>query len=533
MRFSVDEYLALKFASVERCQADMHGYQDGSVDFMDQNHFSALFVDLGLGKTVISLTLIARLLSRFEFNRCLVIGPVRVIANTWPDEIALWEHTAALTHNHIRDEELQAYVNKAGRAARLIAKAKADDDVLEFDLDGDGANIWVKQQVSIAVKRARAIASRAAVREASSRSPATIDLINREQIEFLVRAWGRDWPYDVVIIDESSCLKDHTTARFKALKAVRPFIKRLHQLTATPAAETYMHLFSQIYLLDMGKRLGKDITAYRRKYFLQGRDGYKWELRDGADEEITRKISDICQVLKVEDHLDLAKPISLKRRVKLTHDELKAYKAFERSLILPIDENTVIEAETASALIQKLLQYASGAVYDNQKRAHHIHDHKLAELTSIVEEADGEPLLVAYWFKSSLARLKATFPDAVVMDKDGKCIGPWNARKIKMLLVHPQGSGHGLNLQKGGHHIVFFDIPWSLELYLQLIGRLARQGQERVVILHHLIATGTVDEDAIDCLSGKFNIQELFFRLIKRFRAAALEREHNHLRLAA
>jgi SNF2 family DNA or RNA helicase len=519
LSFCLEAYLDAKFCVVERGPEDMHDYQNFAVDFMEANPFSALFVDLGLGKSVISLTLIMRLLSRFAFKRVLVIAPKRVATNTWPNEIAAWRHTAPLTYNHIRDEELQDAVNRAGRQARVAAIEQANDDVLQFDMSGEASKVWIKQQVGIAVKRARVRASRVAVREATLRSPATIDLINREQVEFLVRAWGRDWPYDVVIIDESSCLKDHTTRRFKALQAVRPFIKRMHQLTATPAAETYMHLFSQIYLLDLGKRLGKNITAYRDKYFVRSRDGFTWALRDGADAEIAKKIADICLVMKSEDYLDLEKPIPRKRRVPLTPAELKAYKAFERDLILPISEETVIEAETAAALVNKLLQYASGAVYDAEKKVHHIHDHKIDELRSIVEEAEGEPLLVAYWFKPSLARLKAAFPQAVVMDKDGDCIAAWNAGKIPILLVHPQSAGHGLNLQKGGHHIVFFDIPWSLELYLQLIGRLARQGQEHVVILHHLIAEGTVDEDVVDVLMGKRDAQEILFRLIKRFRS--------------
>lgn len=520
MSFSLDAYLDAKFAVVERGPEDMHGYQDLAVDFLDENPFSALFVDLGLGKTVILLTLIMRLLSRLAFKRVLVIAPKRVGKNTWPNEISLWRHTAPLTFNHIRDEELQDAVNRAGRAARITATAQANEDVLQFDLSGEASKVWVKKQVDIAVKRARVRASRVAVREATLRSPATIDIINREQVEFLVRAWGRDWPYDVVIIDESSCLKDHTTRRFKALRAVRPFIKRMHQLTATPAAETYMHLFSQIYLLDLGKRLGKNITAYRDKYFKRSYDGFNWELREGADQEIAAKIADICLVMKASDYLKLDEPISRKRRIPLTPAQLKSYTAFERDLILPISEETTIEAETAAALAQKLLQFASGFVYDKDKKVHPIHEHKLDELASIVEEAEGEPLLVAYWYKPSLTRLKQRFPQAVAMDKDGDCIAAWNAGKIPILLIHPQSDAYGLNLQKGGRQIVFYDIPWSLELYLQFIGRLARQGQKDVVILHHLIAAGTIDEDVVDCLRNKRDAQEILFRLIKRCRAA-------------
>lgn len=526
-RFDIDAYLAGKFALVERTREDMHFYQDNiAVPFLKENPFSALFVDLGLGKTVISLTVIADLLSAITFERALVVGPLRVVKQTWPDEIPLWEHTAPLTWTLIRDEELQEAVREAGRIARapIVAQARAEAIARGFDPDLDPIstrrviNEFLKLNREKIEREKRKVAS-VQIREATSRNPATIHLINREQLEFLVDAWGRDWPYDVVIIDESSSLKDHQTKRFKALRRVRPFIKRLHELTATPATEGYMGLFAQMYLLDEGKRLGKNITTYRERYFSRGYDGFSWKLRPGADEDIAAKIADICLTLKKEDYLkDLKEPVFNPRYVDLNAEERRLYKSLERDYIMELDDGTEIEAESAATLSSKLLQLTSGSVYDENKNVHHIHDHKIEELQQIVEEACGKTLLVVYWFKTSLQRLKKAFPQAVVMDADGKAVTPWNKGKIPMLLLHPQGAGHGLNLQKGGHHMVFFDIPWSLELYLQTIGRLDRQGQEFAVILHHIIVRGTIEDRVVACLRDKRDIQELLFHYLKAVR---------------
>lgn len=520
-----DKYFAEKFSKVERTRADLHRYQETAVEFLRKNPFSALFVDLGLGKTVTVLTVISDLLSAIEFEKALVIGPLRVVNQTWPDEIPKWEHTAPLTWSLIRDEELQEVVRKAGRAARdpIVAEAKAEALRIGIDPSDKKAtdevvNAFLKANGN-QIKKARYKAARKAIREAAERNPSTIHLINREQVEFLVAAWGKDWPYDVVIIDESTSFKDHRTARFKALKRVRPMIKRLHELTATPTAEGYMGLFAQIYLLDQGERLGRSITSYRERYFIRGYDGYSWKLRPGAEEEITAKIADICLIMKREDYLpDLKAPVFVPRRITLSCDEMALYKKFEKQLVLELPNGVEIEAETAASLGSKLLQMASGCVYDADKNAHFVHNHKIEELEQIAEEAAGEPLLVVYWFKSSLDRLKKAFPKAVVMDREGKAVGPWNKRKIPMLFIHPQGAAHGLNLQYGGHQMIFFDIPWSLELYLQVIGRLDRQGQEHPVVLHHLIVSGTIEEDLITSLREKRDTQETFFRLLKKLR---------------
>lgn len=520
-------YIERLFDDVALSQEQMHGYQNTAVDFLLANPFSALFIDLGLGKTCISLTAIMHLVMRFECNRVLVIAPTRVANQTWPTEIKLWRHTAPLTYAHIRDEEVIETVNAAGRAERKAITEECLWDAMSRDQIADVlSSVAAKNRI----EKARIAASRKAVREHLRRNPATIYIVNREQVEFLVNAWGRDWPYDVVIIDESSCLKDHTTDRFKALRRVRPLIKRMHQLTATPASETYLHLFAQIFLLDEGKRFGRHITKFRERYFTQNRYTFKWTLRPGAEKEITEKIADICLVMKAEDYLDLQKPVFVYNKITLTPEQRALYLQMEQESLLTLPSGAEIEAETAAALAQKLLQMTSGVIYETtiedqgdgnfKKRrvVHHLHDFKIDTLRELVDEAQGESLLVAYWHDSSLRRLKEAFPKAVEMDKAGKSVKAWNAGKIPMLLVHPQSAGHGLNLQYGGRRIVLFDIPWSLELYLQLIGRLARQGQKHVVMVHHFVAEGTIDEDVVKALSEKRDAQELLFRLIKKVR---------------
>lgn len=556
-----DARIQAAFAGCLRDRDAMHDYQESAVEFLKLNPFSALFVDLGLGKSVISLTTILDLVREFETDCTLVIAPLRVANETWPTEIGQWRHTAALSAHRIRDEELVERVNEAGAEARELLK--------RFGADADEVQTFIRRHRTLELRRkakklgyggpdirrygakhidaamgapvspaerklyvqdCRRRAAAVAVREQKARNPASIYIINREQVEFLVEAWGRDWPYDTVFIDESSSLKDHRTKRWKALKKVRPFMRRMHQLTATPAAETYLHLFGQIYLLDRGERLGKSFTEFTETYFKHNKYDYSYKLLPGAEEAIAAKISDICLTMKAEDYLSLEKPVMLVRNVRLSEREQNLYTTMERDSIVELN-GVEIEAETAAALSAKLLQLASGVLYDTQlmqdpiteefekiKTVHPVHEHKIGSLQELQEEVGGESLLVAYHFKSSLERLQRAFPEAVVMDREGKVVKQWNSGKIKMLLVHPQSAGHGLNLQHGGRHVVFFDLPWSLELYLQLIGRLARQGQQKVVYVHHLVAQGTIDEVVLDCLLQKRDAQDVLFRLLKRLR---------------
>lgn len=540
--FDLKKYVQHRFDQVELTIDDFRPCQPIAVQFLLDHKFSALFIDVGLGKTSISLTAILHLLTNFQMNHCLVVAPKRVALETWPSEILKWQHTAPITFAHVRDEELIDAVNKAGIAERKKLKEEARLEAAMWKLTNPAE---IKEEIDfclslrsakVRIARARAEAARIAVREQFQRNPAVVHIVNKEQLEFLADAWGRDWPYDCVFVDESSCLKDHTTGRFKALKAVRPFIKRLHQLTATPAAETYMHLFAQIYLLDQGARLGNNITYYRERYFTHNKYTREWKLRPGAEEEIVAKIADICLVMKAEDWLDLLDPLVVPEKVRMNAEQMALYRQMERESVVALPTGEV-EAETAAALSQKLLQMASGVLYESvpydagrgttkfKRVVHELHEHKLDALEQLVDSLEGECVLVAYWHESSLARLKKRFGYAKVMDSDGKCIKDWNKRKIKMLLVHPQSSGHGLNIQFGGKRIIFYDTPWSLELYQQLIGRLAgarqlsRPEHERLVMVHHLITEGTIDEEVVEALVEKRSMQELFFKLLKRFRA--------------
>ena len=469
---------------------DMHAYQDGpdgAVPFLKANPFSALFIDMGLGKTVSSLTAIIDFVCDMEVECVLVIAPVRVANETWPTEIGVWHHTAPMTIARIRDDELVGTVNKAGSDARKILKENGPNDprvqafirrfrelalrqrAKKLGYAGAAITAYGKAKIDEAMAKpvkpdeikhfaayCRQKAAAEAVRAHKQRNPATIYIINREQVEFLVNAWGKEWPYDCVFIDESSSLKDHTTKRWKALRRVRPFMKRMHQLTATPAAESYLHLYGQIGLLDMGKRLGTTYQAFTDLYFNHNKYTRKYTLKEGAKEAIAEKISDICLTMKAEDYLSLEEPIEVVRGVDLSPKERAFYDQMESESVVTL-EGRDIEAGTAAALSSKLLQIASGVLYETYlledtdvgnddyvadmktvKQIHHVHDHKINDLKELVSEHEGETMLVVYHFKSSLARLQKAFPKAVAMDAAGTVVKKWQAGKIPMLLVHPQ-----------------------------------------------------------------------------------------------
>jgi hypothetical protein len=466
--FSIDAYLAAKFARVKRTKADLRDYQRFAVEWLHANPHSALFVDMGLGKTVCILTLLEELLSRWRFRQCLIVAPIRVANEVWPAEIEEWQHTAPLTYTLLT----------GNREAR----------------------------------------------EAAMRRRTALHIVNREALPWLVEAWGERWPYDVVIYDESSRLGDHRSAGFLALQSVRHRLRRLHEMTATPAAQSYMKLFSQVWLLDRGARLGSFVTHFRTKFFDHNQYSRTWKLKPGADEQITALISDVCLEMQRKDYLDMRDPIIRSVPVRLTRREREKYEKFERDFILEVEEEKLIEAPTRGILTGKLLQLASGSVYDEDRKAHWIHDHKIAALRELREEAQDQPVMVAYWFQSSLQRLQAAFPDAVPMDKAGAAVKRWNAREIPMLLVHPQSAAHGLNLQFGGHHLVIFDLFHSLELFLQLIRRLDRPGQTEVVLVHLLTAAGTLDETVVERLRALEDVQDALFRRLKALRAAAERR---------
>lgn len=518
-RFNADTWLEETFAFVVRGRGDLHPFQRKSVRHLKKNPYSALFIDVGLGKSVISLTLLVDLLNTGECTRALVIAPLRVARSTWPEEVKEWKHAAGIEYTLIRAEDSDDDIKAIYREhyQRFYAAER---------------RVGEKSSVAARIASRKAAPYRQAAKEAK-RARLTLEatelhIINAEQLVWLVEFWekrgqetGETWPYDTVIVDESSKFKDGSTARWKALNRARGRIKRLHLLTASPASESYEGLHAQLFLMDRGKRLGKSMWSYHHKFFKQ-LPNRKWHLRRGNDKRIGTLIADICMTVKLEDVREWVKVedwLPINRRVVLPSDIQERYKAFERDFILELDDQ-IIEAMNSAALFNKLLQLSAGAVYDAEKNVVAVHDEKIEDLKELVEELGDTPLLVTYWFKSTLARLQKAFPQAVVMDREAKCKDAWNAGKIKMLLVHPASAGHGLNLQKGpGHDIAIFDPFFSRELYEQVIGRLARQGQKQLVRVWKLMCVDTYDEMVYDCLEDKHQGQQRLFKFIREARA--------------
>lgn len=358
-------------------------------------------------------------------------------------------------------------------------------------------------------------------REEALRAQADLYIINRENVEWLVSATGNDWPFDTVIIDELSSFKSPSAKRFKALRRVRPMINRIIGLTGTPSPNGLMDLWSQIYLLDQGERLGKTITGYRERYFVAGaRSGYvvyDWKQKKESEEAVYEKISDICVSMKSEDWLDMPERIDRVVPVKLDEDSRAKYRKLERDLLLPLAEADIV-ANTAAVLSNKLLQLANGAAYDENKGVREIHSAKLDALEDILEAANGHPVLLFYSYKHDLDRIQQRFKQCRILRKgaDGsKDIADWNAGKIELLAVHPASAGHGLNLQDGGNVIIWFGLTWSLELYQQANARLHRQGQKRSVIIHHLVAEDTMDEEVMEALQAKAAGQDALMAAVK------------------
>lgn len=504
-----------RFKYVERAREEMHDYQtDLAVPFIMDNPFCALWIDLGLGKTISALTAIADLIATDEIQRVLVVGPIRVIKVGWPDEIRAWEHTAWLSHTVVRVDDnhpaLLAVARSARAKARLSGKSEAEANKI-----AGRAKTLLKERM---LKRL-------------ADKPTHITLINREAIPWLLSVYGKHFPWDMVFLDESSSFKDHKSERVKAMLFARRTekVKRLVELTATPTTEGYMGLYSQINIVDNCERFGKFITHYQRDYFDYNHYSRSFKLKEGAEDIILNKIADITLVMKAADYFDMEEPKVVPVPIHLAEDQMAMYTQMETDRIVELMNGHEVEAKSAAELSQKLLQMASGVLYetvldeneetgDFKKRnvVHKLHDHKIEELERIIDGLDGEPVLVAYHWKSSLDRLLKAFPKGVQLDKEGKLIKKWNARKVPIMFVHPASAGHGLNLQKGGHHLVLFDVIWSLELYLQLVGRLARQGQENLVIVHILQAVGTLDQFVVKRIIEKKDAQDAMFLRLKR-----------------
>lgn len=489
---------------------DLQEYQNEAFWFLVKREAAALWLDLGLGKTISALTALVWLMQMEDVQRALIVAPLRVAINTWPNEIRGWTHTHDVPFTVIRATGDEPEIIQA----RSTSKAAAQ---------GLRLSSWAVARI---VERAATLAEER-VRERLLRQRTPIDIINREALPWLVRKWGSRWPYDTLIFDEAAGLRDHKTQRVDSLMRVRKYIKRFWQLTATPAPETYMDLFPQIFLLDRGERFGSAITPFRTQYFDYNRHSHKLTIKPGAADAIIAKLDGLVLVMKAEDYLPLNEPVYTNRFVNLTIEDLTAYQTLERDMVAAIPSGHEIVVETAGALHQKLLQFASGSVYGDDRSVHWVHDQKIEELKQIIEEAQGAPIIVAYWFKPTLARLKKAFPQGREMDKEAKLEAEWSAGKVPLMFIHPAGSGVGLNLQYGGHYLVFFDIPYSLYYYEQTVGRIDRQGQKFVPCIIHLIARHTIDQGIVPVLRAKGDAQNYLFERLKRLRERGREtKEH-------
>ena len=421
-------------------ESNLHNYQIRSVQFIIEHPYCGLFLDLGMGKTVSTLTAVEKLMYDYlEVNSVLVIAPKRVAETVWAEEAQNWEHLQHLTFSKIIGTEKQ----------RLEAFHKKAD----------------------------------------------IHIISRDNIAWLCGICASNLPYDMLVIDELSSFKNHQSQRFKALRLARPWIKRVVGLTGTPAPNGLIDLWPQIYLMDRGERLGKTITKYRSMYFTPGRSNgyvvYNYNLQGGAEQAIRNKIGDICISMQAQDYLHMPMLTNNYVKLKMPKDILDAYHKFEKDSIMKLinlDNEVEITALNAAGLSNKLLQFANGAIYDEDKNVYPIHDIKLEALEEIVEEACGKPVLVAWTYQ---------------FDRD------------RIMIAHPASAGHGLNLQAGGNIIVWFGLTWSLELYQQFNARLYRQGQKQGVIIHHLYMAQTHDEDVILALKNKDRVQMSLMNSIK------------------
>ena len=446
-----------------------HGYQQHCIDQIIEIKKIGLFLDMGLGKTVTTLTAVKELkYNRFQVRRVLVIAPKKVAEGTWTREAAKWDHTSML------------------RVSPVLGSQ---------------------------AKRIKAL-----------NTPADLYIINRENVVWLVDYYRNAWPFDMVIVDESSSFKSHSAKRFKALASVSGHIDRMVELTGTPSPNGLEDLWSQVYLLDGGDRLGKKYTHFRERYFQpdqRGADGmiYSYEAKPGTEASILEKISDICISMKSEDYLQLPDLTYHEIPVVLDPKALKSYTELEREMILQLpDEGDDISVTSAAALSNKLLQLANGAVYDEDRQVHEIHGCKIEAFLELIESLQGKPALVFYNYQHDRERILKALAGSKLRIRELKKPqdeDDWNSHKIDILLTHPASSAYGLNLQQGGNHVVWFGLTWNYELYTQANKRLHRQGQTEKVIIHHLVCSGTRDEDVMQALQRKDDVQNWVMESLK------------------
>ena len=438
-----------------------HEYQVYATEYILNHPIAAVLLDMGLGKSVITLTAIFDLtLDSFLVRKVLVIAPLRVARDTWPAEIEKWDHLKGLKYTVVVGSEVQ-------RKTALMKRAQ-------------------------------------------------VYIINRENVEWLISRSGIPFDFDMVVIDELSSFKSHQAKRFKSLMKVRPKVNRIVGLTGTPSSNGLMDLWAQYRLLDMGQRLGRFIGRYREDYFVPDKRNqqviFSYKPKPGAEEAIYRLISDITISMKGADYLKLPELVINEVDVKLSEKEMKILDVMKRDLIATV-KGEEITAANAAALSGKLLQMANGAVYDDQGTVLYIHDRKLDALEDLIEAANGKPVLIAYWFKHDLSRIQKRFEVEVLSTSDS--IKRWNDGEIPIAAIHPASAGHGLNLQAGGSTLIWFGLTWSLELYQQTNARLWRQGQKETVVIHHLIAKGTIDERVMKALNDKNNTQSALIDAVK------------------
>jgi len=439
---------------------NLHEYQERSVDYIIDQGRCMLALGLGLGKTTSTLTAISDLVGAGVVGKVLVIAPLRVCNSVWAQEALKWQHT-----NHLR--------------------------------------------VSVATGSAKA-------RTTALFRSADVYVTNKENVQWLVDHYGKNWPFDMVVIDESSTFKNSQSKRFRALRKVLPFVERLVLLTGTPSPNGLQDLWAQMFLVDYGERLGRTLTGFRQRFFDKDYMGHKFEIREGSAEKIERLVADKVIHMSADDYLNLPERIDIDIPVDLGPKAKDQYDAFEKEMFVALDDGEEIEAMSAAVLANKLLQYSNGALYTDANGAWaEVHSAKLDALADLVDDNTGETMLVAYNFKSDLARLRKRFPQAVVLDKNQDTIDLWNKGKIPMLLAHPASAGHGLNLQDGGALCVWFGLNWSLELTQQFDARLHRQGQGRPVRIARLLGAGTIDSRVASVLRSKDASQSSLLAALK------------------
>lgn len=436
-------------------------YQQYATRFIEKNEVAAIFLECGLGKSVITLTAINNLIAKGEVKKVLVIAPLRVGKTTWPDEIEKWEHLKGLTY-------------------------------------------------SVAIGTVKE-------RESALRKNADITIINRENVEWLIAKSGVPFDYDMVVIDELSSFKSYKAKRFKYLLKARPTVERIVGLTGTPSSNGLMDLWAQFRLLDLGERLGRYITRYREGYFTPDKRNaqvvFSYKPLPGAEEKIYDKIGDITISMKAKDYLKMPDLVMNTVKVKMSDKDGAIYEQLKDDMFIDIREEE-IDVANAAALSNKLQQLANGAIYGADKKVIRIHDGKLDALEDLIESANGKPVLVAYWFKHDLERIKERFP--IVREiKTPDDIKAWNKGEILVGIIHPASAGHGLNLQQGGSTMIWFGLTWSLELYQQTIARLYRQGQTKTVVVHHIVTEGTIDELMLVSLDRKEKRQDALIDAVK------------------